>query len=119
MKTESQRQKRVATQVKELVAEAFYTTNLGSVCPVRVTLSEVKVSKDLKLAYIYFMALEGTSTKEQQELAALLNTCAKEVNTYIAKRLTTKYTPKVRFIYDEAYEAANKIDTLLKTTNEG
>ena len=114
MKTESQRQKRVATQVKEIVAEAFYTTNLGSVCPVRVTVSDVRVSKDLKLAYIYFMVFEGAEPEMQRELEKILNMQAKEVNTYIAKQLTTKYTPKVRFMYDAAYEAANKIDVLIQ-----
>lgn len=115
MKNESQRQKRVAEQVKQIVAKGFYTSNLaGTELATRVTITNAIVSKDLKIAYVFYTLLGGYSSEEEvKEVTGILNAQAPEINTYIAKNMATKYTPKVRFEYDKTFEEANRVERLL------
>lgn len=115
MKNESQRQKRVSEQVKQIVARGFYTSNLaGTDLATRVTISHVNISKDLKHAHVFFTLLGGyVSEEEVTEIADILNANAPEINTYLAKSMATKYTPKVTFFYDQTFEEANRVERLL------
>ena len=115
MKTQTQRQKRVAEQVKQIIAKGFYTSNLaGTDLATRVTITNVNVSKDLKYAQVFFTLLGGAvGQDETAKVTDILNAHAPEINTFIAKSMATKYTPKVQFHYDTHFEEAQRVEALL------
>lgn len=115
MKNESQRQKRVAEQVKQIVARGFYTSNLaGTDLATKVTISNVNIAKDLKYGQVFFTLLGGPASElEIDEITNILNALAPEINTYIAKNMATKYTPKVQFFYDKTFEEARRVEQIL------
>lgn len=115
MKNESQRQKRVAEQVKQIVARGFYTSNLaGTDLATRITITKVNISKDLKHGQVFYTLLGGYIAEEDiVQTTDILNTNTPDINTFVAKNMATKYTPKLRFFYDHAFEEANRVERLL------
>lgn len=115
MKKESQRQKRVSEQVKQIIAEGLYTTSLsGTELAGQVTITNVNISKDLKHAHVFYTILGGYTTEDAiGEITEILNSHSREINTHIAKNMATKYTPKVQFFYDHTFEEASRVEQLL------
>ena len=108
----SQRQIRFSEVIRKIICEAInknYILNnkidLGS-----VTVSFVKVSKDLKFASIYIMPLGGYKKEETLEL---LNQNKFFFQKFISReKLKIKYIPKIKFYIDDTYEEAQKIQKL-------
>ncbi len=115
MKSTSQRQKRVSELVRQLIAESFYDKDFSVVgITEKVTISAVTVSKDLKLAHVFYTLLnDGKSAADIKKLTKQLNEQAYTFNTYLARSMQTKYTPKVRFFYDETLEESSRVDRIL------
>ena len=111
----SQRQIRFGELIRTLISECllredFYQDdNLIS----SITVSFVKMSKDLKIANIYFMPLGG---EFKNKLLDILNKNKHIFQKYIAKaKLQTKFTPKINFFIDDTFEEAEKISKLLSS----
>tara|TARA_R110002072_G_scaffold98034_3_gene215871 strand:- start:6444 stop:6857 length:414 start_codon:yes stop_codon:yes gene_type:complete len=66
-----------------------------------VTLSEVKVSRDLAFADVYFTMLPEELAKEGTEV---LNNAAGFLRSQLARLLSTRTTPRLRFHYDHSIE---------------
>jgi ribosome-binding factor A len=77
-----------------------------------ITVSEVRVSPDLKNATAYVMPLAG-SNKEVILEALKINSGL--IRTALARKVTLKFTPKIFFKIDESFEEAGKINILLKS----
>jgi ribosome-binding factor A len=75
-----------------------------------VTIPEVRMSTDLKLATVYVMPLGGRNI---EPVVAALNTHKKYIRSIIAKAINLKFAPDVRFKHDETFDEALKIDRLL------
>jgi ribosome-binding factor A len=75
-----------------------------------VSVSEVKVSPDLRIATVYVKALGG----EDKAVLQALQRNARFLRGEVAHAMTTKYTPELRFRIDETYAEAGKIDALLR-----
>lgn len=75
-----------------------------------VTIPEVRMSPDLKLATVYVMPLGGENVKAVVEA---LNNHKKFVRSVIAKAVNLKFAPEVRFRHDETFDEATRIDALL------
>lgn len=72
---------------------------------VMVSISNIVVSKDLKLAKVYYSFYSPLDIQlDQGEVAAVLNEEKKEVQSYIANNLKMKYTPKISFYLDNSIE---------------
>jgi len=112
-KPPSQRQIRYAEVIRSLISECllkedFYQTNITINS---ITVSFVKMSKDLKIANIYFMPLGG---KFQEKTLDALNSNKYIFQKYIAKaKLQSKFTPKINFYIDDSFNEADKISKLL------
>ncbi|MBN1997723.1 30S ribosome-binding factor RbfA [candidate division KSB1 bacterium] len=77
-----------------------------------VTITKVKMSRDLRFAKIYYSVLGG---KDQQEKAtAALSRSLKFIRGELGHRLNLRYVPEIRFYYDDSIEYADHIDKLLK-----
>ncbi len=82
---------------------------------VSVTVSEVRASRDLKHATA-FVAVLGTDDVPAPVLAAL-NRAAPRLGGQLARSLHLKFAPKLRFVQDDRYEEAARIDKLLRASH--
>jgi ribosome-binding factor A len=110
----SQRQQRVAELVRHALAEVLARGDLqddvlaGHV----VTIPEVRMSPDLRLATAYVMPLGG---RDEEPVLAALNRNRKALRTEVAQRVNLKFAPDLRFLRDETFDEAARIDALLKS----
>jgi ribosome-binding factor A len=77
-----------------------------------ITVPEVRVSADLRLATIYVMPLGGRDAKE---VIDALERNSRYVRGEIARRVNLKFAPEIRFRIDERFEEAERIEKLLRT----
>ena len=111
----SQRQLRVGEQLRHVIAETmqrghFHDPLLVDAAPL-VTVSEVRVSPDLKNATAYVMALGGSN---MDEILPALNDVAAYFQKEVSRQLDLKFTPRIRFVTDRSFDEGNKIDNILK-----
>jgi ribosome-binding factor A len=110
----SQRMLRVGELVRHALADIFARGEIedealvGSV----VTVPEVRMTPDLKLANAYVMPLGG---QHADEIVAALNRHNKFIRGRIAPRINMKYAPDIRFFVDDTFEEAGRIDALLRS----
>jgi len=95
----SQRQLRVGETVRHAIADI-------------ITVPEVRMSPDLKLATIYVMPLGGRDT---EIVLAALERNKKFLRGEIAHRVNLKFAPDIRFRADERFDEAERIEKLLRT----
>ena len=77
-----------------------------------ISISEVRLSTDLKLATCYVMPLGGKDTKE---VIAALNTHKRYIRGEISSRVNLKFAPDVRFVADDTFNEATRIEALLNS----
>ena len=112
-KTVSQRQIRYGEIIRSLISECllredFYDSNFS---PASITVSFVRMSKDLRVANIYFMPLGG---EFKIKFLDSLNSNKYIFQKYISSaKLYSKYTPKINFFIDDTFDEAEKISKLL------
>ncbi len=78
-----------------------------------VTLSAVKVAKDLSHAKIYFTVLNDDPVLT----ASILNSAASYLRTLLAKSMTLRTVPQLHFVYDESIEYGKKLSRLIDEVN--
>lgn len=110
----SQRQLRVGEQVRHAMAEILAQGNVhdadleGHI----ITVPEVRMSPDLKLATVYVMPLGGRDT---ELVIAALERNKKFLRGEVARRVNLKFAPDFRFRVDERFDEAERIEKLLRT----
>ena len=110
----SQRQLRVGETVRHAIAEILAQGQVhdhvleGHL----ITVPEVRMSADLKLATIYVMPLGGRDTTDVIEA---LDRNKKFLRGEIARRVNLKFAPDIRFRADERFDEAERIEKLLRT----
>lgn len=75
-----------------------------------ITVPEVRMSPDLKLATVYVMPLGGENVRPVLEA---LERHRKQLRTELAHKVNLRFAPDVRFRADESFEKASRIDALL------
>ena len=110
----SQRQQRVAELVRHALAEVLSRGDLSDEVLTThvVTIPEVRMSPDLKLATAYVMPLGG---KDEQAVIAALDRHKKHLRHEVARRINLKFAPELRFRRDESFDEAARIDALLRS----
>ncbi|WP_100965510.1 30S ribosome-binding factor RbfA [Bosea sp. FBZP-16] len=108
----SQRQLRVGELIRHALAEMLARGDIHDDVLAKhvITVPEVRLSPDLKLATCYIMPLGG------QDVAAVLKALdghKRHIRGEIAHRVNLKYAPNVRFLQDESFAEAERIDALL------
>ncbi len=108
----SQRQLRAGELIRHALAELLQRETLRdpALAGVSVTISEVRVSPDLKQATAYAAPLGGG---QQDEVIAALNRVAPYLRGLLGKKIELKFTPALTFVADETFAEAQKIDRLL------
>jgi ribosome-binding factor A len=110
----SQRQLRVGETVRHAIADIL---SHGSVHDPEleghiITVPEVRMSPDLKLATVFVMPLGGRDT---EVVIAALERNKKFLRGEVARRVNLKFAPDVRFRVDERFDEAERIEKLLRT----
>ena len=110
----TQRQQRVAELIRHALAEVLSRGNLPDEALARhvVTIPEVRMSPDLKLATAYVMPLGG---KDEDAVIQALDRNRKVLRQEVARRVNLKFAPDLRFRRDDTFEEAARIDALLAT----
>jgi len=110
----SQRQLRVGEAVRHALAEVLAQGEVHD--PVleghMVTVPEVRMSPDLRLATIYVMPLGG---RDVQAVVAALERNKRFLRGVIARKVNLKFSPDIRFRLDERFDEAERIEKLLRT----
>lgn len=110
----SQRQQRVAELVRHALSEVLTRGDLPD--PVLtshvVTIPEVRMSPDLKLATAYVMPLGG---RDEDAVLGALDRSRKVLRGEVARRVNLKFAPDLRFRRDESFDEAARIDALLRS----
>jgi ribosome-binding factor A len=110
----SQRQLRVGELVRHALAEMLTRGDVHD--PVleshMITIPEVRMSPDLRLATIYVMPLGG---RDAQEVIGAFDRNKKFLRSEIAHRINLKFAPDIRFRIDDRFAEAERIDKLLRS----
>jgi len=78
-----------------------------------VTISEVKMSADLRLAKIYYTLPDKESSRH--DALAGFNSASGFVKRTLARELGLRYMPNLKFYYDDSFDYGTKIDNLLRS----
>ena len=110
----SQRQLRVGEIVRHAMADilAQGSTHDAALEGHIITVPEVRMSPDLKLATIYVMPLGGRDT---DKVLAALERNKKFLRGEVARRVNLKFAPDIRFRLDDRFDEAERIQKLLRT----
>jgi ribosome-binding factor A len=110
----SQRQLRVGELIRHEVADLFARGEVHD--PVietnMITVPEVRMSPDLRLATIYIMPLGG---RDGAAVLEALERNKRYMRGEIARRVNLKFAPDIRFRLDERFDEAERIEKLLRT----
>jgi len=110
----SQRQIRYGELIRSIISESiikgdFFNTEIDIST---ITVSFVKMSRDLKIASIYVMPLGG---QKKNEIINSLNNNKHFFQKSISKaKLKSKFTPIINFYIDDSFDEAQKIENLLQ-----
>ena len=109
----SQRQLRVGELVKQNLGQLFLRNEakIPLINTRLITVTEVRMTTDLKTARVYVIPLGGIDTKETVKI---LTEYAHLVRKALSKRLDIKFLPKLTFVEDNSFEYAEKIERIIK-----
>jgi ribosome-binding factor A len=112
----SQRQLRTGELVRHSLAEILREEEIQdpALAGVSITVTEVRLSPDLKHAVCFVEPLgAGVGAVEAEGVVIALNKAAKFLRGRLGKLVDLKFTPDLRFLRDESFNAATHIDKLL------
>lgn len=115
----TQRQLKVGEEIRHLISGilhrgSFYDPDLEGVS---VTVSEVSISPDFSNARVYVMPLGGKNT---ETVLAALGRIAHEIQHDLARQLTTRRTPRLKFVLDDSFDNASRLTSLIsRNAGEG
>ena len=109
----SQRQLRVGELVKQNLGQLFLRNEakIPLTNTKLITVTEVRMTPDLKTARVYVIPLGGIDTKETVKI---LTAYTHLVRKALSKRLDIKFLPKLTFVEDNSFEYAEKIERIIK-----
>tara|TARA_B100000287_G_scaffold432189_1_gene490954 strand:+ start:697 stop:1068 length:372 start_codon:yes stop_codon:yes gene_type:complete len=115
-RTVSQRQLRVGEMIKQALGIIFMRgeAKLPNLDTNNITVTEVRMSPDLKTAKAFVLPLGG---KNANEVIDVLKDFSFLVRKVLSKKISTKFLPKLLFVKDESFDYAEKIENLIKKTN--
>ena len=113
----SQRQLRVGELVKQNIGELFIRNEakIPTINSKLITVTEVRMTPDLKTARVYVIPSGGIDTRET---VRILTEYSHLVRRALSKRLDIKFLPKLTFVEDNSFEYAEKIEKIIKKNKE-
>ena len=113
----TQRQLRVGEMIKQALSMIFLKdeAKLPNVQTKGITVTEVRMSPDLKTAKIFVLPLGGKNSEVSIEKLKEFSFIVRKV---LSKKIEMKFLPKILFVKDESFEYAEKIENLIKQTHK-
>ena len=113
----TQRQLRVGEMIKQALGMLFIRdeAKLLNLSTKEITVTEVRMSPDLKTAKIFVMPLGGKNT---EEIIQKLKEFSFVIRKALSKKIIMKFLPKLYFVKDNSFDYAEKIENLIKQTNK-
>ena len=113
----TQRQLRVGEMIKQALGMLFIRdeVKLLNLSTKEITVTEVRMSPDLKTAKIFVMPLGG---KNAEEIIEKLKELSFIIRKVLSKKIVMKFLPKLYFVKDNSFDYAEKIENLIKQTNK-
>ena len=110
----SQRQLRVGEMLRHALADILRQNDIRDPAleGVSVTITQVKPSPDMRYATVYCEPLGGENARE---VIAALNRHKGFLRGEMGHRIATKFTPDLRFVEDQSFAEAQKIENILKS----
>lgn len=110
----SQRQLRVAEEIRHVLAGLLMRGELRDplVAGISVTVSEVRISPDLKNATVFAMPLAGAHVGD---VLKGLNRSAPYLRSQVGHALQLRYAPTLNFVEDKSFDEAHHIEELLRS----
>ena len=109
----SQRQLRVGELIKQSLGQIFLRdeAKVPSLITKNITVTEVRMSPDLKNARAYVIPLGG---KNSEETVNILTEFSSSIRKALSKKVDMKFLPKVHFVSDKSFDYAEKIEKLIQ-----
>lgn len=111
-KAPTQRMLRIGELIRHRIAELLVRGDIHDdvIASHSITIPEVRISHDMKLATIYVMPLGG---EDMKPVIDALERNKKYIRAQVAQTLNLRYAPDLRFREDQTFEEATRIDRLL------
>ena len=109
----SQRQLRVGELIKQSLGQIFLRdeAKLPILETKNITVTEVRMSPDLKNAKAYVIPLGG---KDSEETVHILTKFSHLIRRALSKKIEMKFLPRVHFVSDKSFDYAEKIEKLIQ-----
>ena len=113
----SQRQLRVGELIKQSLGEIFLRNEakVPTLETKNITVTEVRMSPDLKNARAYVIPLGG---KDTEKTVGILTQSSHLIHKALSKKIHMKFLPKVLFIGDKSFDYAEKIEKLIQKNKQ-
>tara|TARA_B100001123_G_scaffold330524_1_gene372491 strand:- start:137 stop:502 length:366 start_codon:yes stop_codon:yes gene_type:complete len=113
----SQRQLRVGELIKQALSMIFLReeAKISDLDSRYITVTEVRMSPDLKTAKIYVIPLGG---KDKDKVIDKLKEFSFVVRKVLSKKIMIKFMPKLFFVNDDSFDYAEKIENLIRQTQK-
>ena len=109
----SQRQLRVGEMIKQSLGQIFLRdeAKVPTLTTKSITVTEVRMSPDLKNARAYVIPLGG---KDTDNIVNVLTEFSHLIRKALSKKVDMKFLPKVSFVGDKSFDYAEKIEKLIQ-----
>ena len=113
----TQRQLRVGEMIKQAIGMIFIRgeAKIPNLETKGITVTEVRMSPDLKTAKAFVLPMGGKNSKE---IVEHLKDFSFVIRKVLSKKITMKFLPKILFVEDESFDYAEKIENLIKQTHK-
>ena len=113
----TQRQLRVGEMIKQALSMIFLKdeAKLPNVQTKGITVTEVRMSPDLKTAKIFVIPLGGKNT---ENVISKLKEFSFVIRKVLSKKIMVKFMPKLFFVNDDSFDYAEKIENLISQTQK-
>ena len=113
----TQRQLRVGEMIKQSLSMIFLKdeAKIPSINSKEITVTEVRMSPDLKTAKVFVLPLGG---KNSEQIIGKLKDFSFIIRKVLSKKIIMKFLPKLFFVKDDSFDYAEKIENLIKQANK-
>ena len=113
----SQRQLRVGEMIKQALSMIFLReeTKITDIDTKTITVTEVRMSPDLKSAKVFVLPLGG---KDTERVIDKLKEFSFVIRKVLSKKIIVKFLPKLFFVNDDSFDYAEKIENLIRKTQK-
>jgi ribosome-binding factor A len=116
----SQRQLKVAEMVRHALSYLFLNNEIQdfeeSLLGLSITVSEVRVSPDLRVATVFVLPLGGSNNPDH--FISLFTPLVPRIRQLLSQRISMRYVPDLIFRFDQTFDQVKKIDSLLQTVQK-